>query len=167
MSAQHVFERAGLGRAPFRFIGCVRKVGPIDLGNGMFVGAPGQPMGACKYCGQGIAECCLIEDADGKTFEVGNVCVRKTGDAGLRKAVEAHARRARAASADARILRALDALAEPEVKAALAARPHPQPWGAAKGLTLADWADWMFRNAGRTGRVKVARAIEAIARGEA
>ena len=74
----HPFEDAGLGVAPFRFVGVENRVGPISLGNGVTVGAPGQPMGVCDYCSQGIKECCIIQDSTGKTFVVGNVCVGKT-----------------------------------------------------------------------------------------
>lgn len=79
MEATHIhkFEEAGLGVAPFRFVTVVvRKYQACH-------GAPIQPGGCCAYCGEGIMECCVIQDAKGKRFEVGNVCVGKTGDAGL------------------------------------------------------------------------------------
>ena len=31
----HPFERAGLGKAPFRLVGVERRVGPINLGGGL------------------------------------------------------------------------------------------------------------------------------------
>jgi len=89
----HAFERAGLGKAPFRCIGVEEKRGPITLPNGLQVGAPGQAMGTCAFCSQGIAECYLIQNADKKQFTVGCDCVRKTGDAGMRKAINMHVRR--------------------------------------------------------------------------
>lgn len=81
----HVFEKARLGVAPFRFIGCEEKRGPIRLADGTEIGADGQPMGTCDYCGQGIAICCSILSADGRKFVVGSDCVARTGDAGIIK----------------------------------------------------------------------------------
>ena len=59
---------------------------------------------------------------------------------------------------EARIEKAL--VAYPTVRDAMATQPHPQsgPWFADK--TLADWVEWMVRNAGHSGRLQVARAIE-------
>lgn len=71
----HVFQKAGLGLAPFRF---------VDIYT-----APGQGDG-CHYCGTGIKQVCVIESADGKRFKVGIDCVRKTNSAGLIKAYTMH-----------------------------------------------------------------------------
>ena len=73
----HPFEEAGLGKAPFKFVGHERRVGPIDLGEGRSVGAPGQPMGTCDHCGMGIADCYHVESSDGKRFVVGCQCIEK------------------------------------------------------------------------------------------
>jgi hypothetical protein len=62
VSTIHVFEASGLGKAPYTFLGVSVKVGPLKLSDGSEVGAPGQPMGCCKFCGTG---------ADGKDFYVG------------------------------------------------------------------------------------------------
>jgi len=158
----HRFEKAGLGRAPFRFVDVEYRVGPITYPNGMTVGAPGQPMGACDFCGQGIAECCIIQDADGKRFVVGNQCVYKTGDQGLTNTVkrvvdQAKAKR-RAERERKRIAEAKEAL--PEVADALKAEPHPMAWLAEKGMTLLDYVEWNFKKAGHTGQLKVTRMIE-------
>lgn len=73
----HVFERAGLGKAPFRFVNfSVRKYQACQ-------GAPVQPGASCDFCGTGIMQCCEILSADGKRFLVGVDCVQRTGDAGL------------------------------------------------------------------------------------
>lgn len=76
----HVFELAGLGKAPFRLIGVEYKHYQACAG------APVQPGGNCAYCGTGIIECLVIKSADDRTFIVGSDCVRKTGDAGIIKA---------------------------------------------------------------------------------
>ena len=78
----HVFERYGLGVAPFRFVGmsrCVYQAIPGDPN------CPIQPGTSCDFCGLGISNVCAIEDANGKRFKVGCDCVRKTGDAGLQR----------------------------------------------------------------------------------
>lgn len=67
----HAFEKAGLGLAPFRYVGMHEKVYVA------FPGAPEQPAGTCQYCGNGIRYCCNIRSADGKEFIVGNDCVNK------------------------------------------------------------------------------------------
>lgn len=166
----HKFEQAGLGRAPFRFIGVEYRVGPIRIehdGITTEIGAPGQPMGVCAYCAQGIAECCVIQDADGKRFIVGNVCVAKTGDRGLvdltKRAVREFRTKAAQARQDAKIARARVQLAEPAVRERLAQQPHPYDSMALSGKTRLDWAEWMMRNAGRKGKCEVAKFLEVSA----
>jgi hypothetical protein len=159
----HPFERAGLGVAPFRYIGFEYRVGPIrteDPATGvtMEVGSPGQPMGTCALCGQGIAECCLIQDANGKRFIVGNVCVMKTGDATIadpvKRAVTKHRREARHVREAARIVDTERRLhTDTDLRAWLAAQPAP--FRASE--TRLDWALWMLTNAGTTGKMRVAR----------
>ena len=67
----HVFEAAGLGVAPFEFVGSHRK------------------KHNCQFCGRHIVECCVIQDAEGKRAIVGNICIEKSGDKGLREASSA------------------------------------------------------------------------------
>lgn len=157
----HVFERAGLGKAPFRVIGCEVKRGPIRIsssgGTEHWVGAPGQPMGTCDFCGQGIAECWSIRSADGRVFTVGCDCVSKTGDAGLRRGMSPYRIAASHARDDARIARCAEALQRQYVQDALAAQESPTGRG-----TALDWAKWMMVNAGRAGKVRVARVVEAL-----
>ena len=162
-SAVHPLERSGLGVAPFRCVRIERRVGPIDMGNGCSVGAPGQPMGTCDYCGNGIAECCVIQDASGAEFIVGNVCVYKTTAKGVtlytetERLIRAHKRTARHAREAAKIADAVTKLET--VRPLLAAQDHPQAWAKAQGLTLADWCDWMLDHAGNAGKLAVARLV--------
>jgi hypothetical protein len=69
----HPFEQAGLGKAPFRYLGSDEKRTKS-----------GQPAGTCDYCYRGILTCCVIGSADGKSFVVGCDCVRKTFGPGNR-----------------------------------------------------------------------------------
>ena len=156
----HVFEAAGLGKAPFRFVGMEHKVGPVNLGGGLTCGAPGQPMGTCDFCGNGIAFCYYIRSSDGREFIVGSECVRKTGDAGLKRKVAKLETQRRNEAADARIERARETLEDKGVQAKLAGKPHPNPHRAGKGDSLLDYVEWLIVHGGRTGQTKAARYIE-------
>lgn len=164
----HPFEH--LGPAPYRILGVEIRRGPIKLPNGSQVGAPGQPMGTCHHCGTGIAEIWTIRSADGKTHEIGNICIAKAGkDYGDKPLLDEHRRiklerdrEKRAAKAEAESAE-LDALLEDQaVRAELQAKPHPRGFtdretGAA--MTLLDWVTWMADNAGAAGRGKTLRAL--------
>jgi hypothetical protein len=152
----HVFEKAGLGQAPFKCIGC--HVSQYQACGG----APIQPGSSCDYCGTGIVYVFTIASADGKTFKVGCDCVLKTGDAGLRRTVDAHMKAAQHDRDDARIEAAQSLLKEERVIAAFTAAPHPMDWRARQGAKLMDYATWMFEHAGRSGMIKVARLIEGV-----
>jgi hypothetical protein len=76
-SKNHPFEKAGLGSAPFRCVGMHVEVGPIQRGS-MSIGAPGQPMGTCDFCGNGIKYVYDIVSSNGNDFGVGCECVLKT-----------------------------------------------------------------------------------------
>lgn len=159
---QHVFEAAGLGKAPFRFVAIERRVGPWQVGPNTYVGAPGQPVGTCQYCGQSIAECCIIRSADGRTFTVGNECVRKTGDAGLvnlAKREHNRVQRERKAASDERRIEAAKAKLQ-EAEQALKAEPHPYEWLAKQGKTAFDFVQFLLANGGTSGKLRAARLVE-------
>ena len=162
-TTEHVFETAGLGKAPFKYLGCFEDRGPHKVvinGVQCEVGAPGQPMGTCKFCGQGIAMCCRIESADGKQFIVGSDCVMKTGDKGLKSLVRKEAaKRTKVREAD-RIEVLRDRLSyDNDLRGMLEGVRHPQDWAAAKGQTMLDQVCWMMRNAGHSGRIKMVRLV--------
>lgn len=171
----HVFERAGLGKAPFRFVGITEERGPkvVERANGVTfsVGAPGQPMGSCNFCGTGIAECCHIVSADGKRFIVGNECVKRTGDKGLAKvtneAINKIRRAARHKREALKIEQAGAWLQKPDVRLCLENRKHPFGFKDRDGnpLTALEWAEWMMDNAGNAGKVKVYKFILATVPG--
>jgi hypothetical protein len=173
-NATHVFEQAGLGRAPFRFVGMENTAAAAGPDGLVRVTDPEtgldyltQPGGSCDLCGHGIVNFCWIVDADGKRFKVGTECVNKTGDAGLKKTVKRAVAKARTAARKAReakkIAACARALRSDETRAALAARPHPREAMANKGYTLENWADWMMHNAGNKGKLEVARIVAGIA----
>ena len=163
-TTQHAFEKAGLGLAPFRFVGVECRVGPIRQANKdgtvTEIGSPGQPMGCCEYCGQGIKECCIIRDRTGKEFIVGNVCVGKTHDKGLVDATKAAVNKMRLKAKkvkDAeRIERGQAALQDAGVVRRLDNMNHPR----ISGKTMHDYVTWMFRYAGTAGKIRACRIIE-------
>ncbi len=158
MEITHIFERAGLGKAPFRYIGsAVLK----------FQAAPGEPTkpgGSCDYCGMAIMYACRIRGADGREFKVGETCVAKTGDRGLKAKVDrdvAKAKKAAKGARDAsRIAQTIAGLARLETRRVLRALPHGQAWAATTGLTALDQVVWLFRKGGTSGKIRACRIVD-------
>src|SRR5262245_32855473 len=67
---RHPFERAGLGKAPFRFVTHRENWYSACQGHR-------QPGGTCDYCLNGIANEFVIRSVDGREFVVGSDCVMK------------------------------------------------------------------------------------------
>lgn len=168
METIHPWETAGLGRAPFRCIGVEHRVGPIHQldkngePTGLMSGAPGQPMGTCDACGMGIADCYIIRSADRKIFVVGCDCVAKVGRDRAATPLERDVRRHRLALEHAKDDKRIRAARErfPSVREALTAQPHPYKGQRDRGMTLADWCEFMLHRAGRSGGIKAARVVE-------
>lgn len=141
----HVFEGAGLGKAPFRLASVTR------CGD------------RCQFCGTAIAFRFHIEGSDGSTFHVGSDCVMKTGDAGLMRRVEYEVRKhqgeLRAERERAKLIALREFLANPVNVEALKAQPHPFTWRARAGETMANYAEWIMRHGGNTARQKLAKAL--------
>lgn len=161
----HCFEAAGLGKAPFRYIG--EQFQDIRYGNTRVIGNIGgctletKPGGTCDYCGTYIVNMFTIESADGNRFKVGCDCVLKTGDAGLIRKVDAAVKKNRKAREIARKrAQAQDdrELCETYQIGLLASKPHPHPSMARDGKTLADWAQWMLEAKNYATLAKVIRA---------
>jgi hypothetical protein len=103
----HPWTAAGLGRAPFTFVGYHEARGPIrqTLPDGIVVevGAPGQPMGVCDACGTGIAHCYRVCSADGQTSVVGCDCIDRLDGSLRREALAARRSYGNAKRAESRI----------------------------------------------------------------
>jgi hypothetical protein len=72
----HPFEKAGLGVAPFRWVGAFNR----DYN--------------CEFCGTAIVINCRVQDANGKEFIVGSDCILRVGDAHLGNAVKNYRKQA-------------------------------------------------------------------------
>lgn len=156
---KHAFELAGLGKAPFRFVGMSEKT--FKAGDQIKAG------GTCAYCSTGIRHCCHIVSADGKTFVVGTDCVNKTGDSGIIKAYKnsAEYRKYQRESRYIRELKKID-----EVKKLLAENadklsmfPHPRGFKdreTGKPMTFLDYCNWYMANAGNSGKCSLLYQIK-------
>jgi len=187
----HAFEEAGLGVAPFAFVGCVDS-GAGANADGMVkrTSAEGiefwtKPGGSCAYCGIGIVILCKIQDANGARFHVGTSCAGKSGDKGiinLAKRAAGRISRAKAVAKQETRIEAvrvalgleglgtmalrhgdtLGVLAATDLFATLADRPHPLEYWADQGKTMATWVCWTLANAGHAGKFKATKIIEKI-----
>lgn len=158
----HPFEKAGLGVGPFKVVRCERRVGPLrrtcpKSGLEIEIGAPGQPMGACEYCGTGIAQCWEIASSDGKRFIVGSECVKKTCDGGLIQAVKRRETKDRKAREVARIQAVRDMLNDPSARMIL---ESVETTSGGRTQSLAQRAEWFMVHAGHAGKLRVAREVE-------
>lgn len=168
MEALHPFERAGLGQAPFRYVGMAAQdlcYGQAILNRAEYeqtgIAVTTKPGGTCAYCGTYIVNMYNVRSADGREFHVGSDCVEKTGDAKLVSAVKREKRAAdkakRAAKAGNVTVELATFLVDDEARAKLAALPHPK----LPGLTMLDWSEWMVKRSGATGRAKLLKAVKA------
>jgi hypothetical protein len=145
----HVFERAGLGRAPFRVVTFY------------------EGKDSCAYCGQGIVNVCVVADRNGRRFSVGCDCVRKTDDAGLivsyKNSPEVRAaRRAKAQAKDAKIVAEFNALiASPAIVAKLSAvMVQGRPWVPGEQITMLDSFKQLFGMSGAKGHASLLKALK-------
>ncbi len=156
----HPFEKAGLGKAPFRYVGMVDQ--DIRYGERVIGSVGGCEIttkagGTCEFCGHYILSMFKVESSDGNRFHVGCDCIRKVGGEKLIAATKSDVKKAKEARENTRIAEAKATL---PTAWELLSKPHPTLWRAQQGDTMADWCRWMFANAGRTGKLNAARVVE-------
>jgi hypothetical protein len=156
---KHAFEIAGLGLAPFRFVGMSENV--ISYPDGTQ-----QAGGSCDYCSTGIRFECVIVSKDGKRSKVGCNCIAKVGDAGLLKAYKtspefrAHARALRFKKAEAVRIALIDFIAGN--RSQLKAQPHSRGFvdrQTGAPLTRLDEINWQFDHCGAAGRASLLKSL--------
>lgn len=162
-SAIHPFERAGLGRAPFRCVGFYESKYQAIPGD---PSCPIQPGSMCDYCAAGIMNVFVIKSADGKEFKVGCDCVAKTYDACAKTELERDARRLRD-EVNRRRTAYLNGRKDQRIAAALTKLETNREVLAGKSIATRTYErnalecfDWMFKNSGRTGKLKAAKQLD-------
>lgn len=149
---KHAFEIAGLGLAPFKFVGASENF--ITYPDGTTKAA-----GTCDYCGTGIRLECRIVSSDRKESVVGCNCVEKVGDTGILKAYKsspefrAHKRKL-AQLKDAIVQKEIDALMV-ELSQYFAVLPHPYGYvdrATKVPLTYLDYVKYGIHQCGAAGR---------------
>jgi hypothetical protein len=163
----HMFEKAGLGRAPYTFIGCEKRIGPLALPSGVSIGGFGQPLGCCQFCATGIIYLFWLESADKKKFYVGSDCILKSGDKGLESIIAPilaeHQREVREARETYLVQKWERTLAEaPDDGLWNKAYPGPHPYfyHARSGRTAGDF--WRYKYQRSHGSTKASIARKAL-----
>ena len=164
----HPFEKAGLGKAPFRCIGSYESKFQACQG------APILPGSSCDYCAQGIIQVYVIKSADGRKFKVGCDCVAKVCNAGAKTDLErematlrADVNRVKRAAShkrdDAKIATAREQLASN--RAALDGMIFD---GVVRGFekfgprSMADQIEWMLTHGGRALKLRGAKLLAEV-----
>lgn len=149
----HKFEAAGLGKAPFQFVGIEtaadrQSENTHRAAHGLVYTTNNAT--CCDYCGQGIMNAYRVRSADGRTFKVGCDCIRKTGDAGLIRHVteeESQKRRTKTRERNQAKWQRQAALVEAfragKFDEALRSLPHPK---GREGATAWDYVAWCLDN---------------------
>lgn len=142
----HRFERAGLGKAPFRVTG---------YGEYKYQachGAPIQPGTSCDFCGTACIYVANIRAADGKKFHVGLDCVEKVGDAGMVSAIK-HSPEYRKIQRDKRYAR--DEVIKAELETLLSQVRERYP-------VYAGDFDWRLPRCGMAGRARIRKEMREL-----
>lgn len=161
MDTIHPFEKAGLGKAPFRYVGIEAQ--EISHGRRVLGSVGGcemttKPGGSCAFCAHYILDMFVVESADGQRFHVGCDCIRKV-DAKLTRSIEADAKKAKKDREAARIKAAREMVWSQQAYS-LRCQPHPSPYHAGEGKNLAHYVEWLFQNGGTSGQLRAARLVE-------
>lgn len=159
-TAIHPFEKSGLGKAPFRYVGMVYQeisYGERVIGSVGGVPVATKPGGTCDHCGAYIVDMFRIVSGDGIESKVGCDCIDKVNQVLGTARIADDRKKAKQAREKARIAAAIVALDSAHL---LRSQPHPTAWRAGQGDTMIDYCRWMFANAGHTGKLATARIVE-------
>jgi hypothetical protein len=172
MADTHVFEKAGLGKAPYTFIKLATDAD--RAGEQREREANGQTFTtnyctSCDYCSTAIHNTYWLRSADGNEFKVGCDCIRKAGDRGLIKIVAAHesgARKRKAVQkkASAKQQRAflVGRFFDGDFDSFLAGKPHPYGW---ENKTAFDYVQYCAQNPtfmGKAADALLAQAAKSV-----
>lgn len=163
--AAHPFTLAGLGQAPFRFVGMVKQdllYGEAIINRAEYqktgIAITTKAGGSCAYCGTYILNMFQIQSADGKLFHVGSDCVEKTCGpklvASVKRMVSKLTSEKRAAREIVKISEGEAFLARADVAAFMASTPSPAEWRAKLGDTLANYVAFAWSRSGVAGKLR-------------
>lgn len=159
---QHIFQTAGLGLAPYKFLAVTENLFTVP-------GCPGstKPGSSCDFCGTAIRWEFHLESADAKRFKVGSDCICKADDKGLAIHVASHKTKMRRLAAEAKkqalykvktdLMNEILALLEAH-KATFDALPHPygyKDWVTGVPKTWHNYAFFMVRACGTPALLKL------------
>lgn len=149
---KHAFELAGLGRAPFRFVGMSENAYRLPDGSS-------KAGGSCDFCGTAIRWECRVQSADGNFFKVGCDCIAKVDDSGLMKAYktspEYRTKQRVLREAKAKVVRVEFIEFIKQNEARLSLHKHPGgyiDWETRLPWTALDYARWQLNNCGDSGK---------------
>ena len=128
--SQHIFESAGLGKAPYSPRGVTTEGGQ------------------CQYCGTPIVYRFYLEGTDKKTFYVGSDCIKDAGDKGLWSYVEQELSKRRKEQAgnllERKAAAVLLAIEDPYVRDVCILDKHPNTYHASIGKTYWDYIQFFL-----------------------
>lgn len=169
--AQHVFEKAGLGKAPYRYLGITTTSDRAALNaeakaNGEMYTT--NYCTCCDYCYTAINDAYRLESADGKRFKVGCECIKKAGDKGLEKQIDKDRKRV---AREKRHAREAKQLAEAEAwcrenSKRLSEIPSTNEHGRKRDESLLDQLRWYWKHAGTSGKLRMYRHAKSLLGGE-
>lgn len=160
MEIIHKFEKAGLGKPPYRLTSYARMVYKACPD------APTLPGSSCDYCGTGIMDVFWLKSSDGKEFKVGSDCILKAeeghGMTRLYNEVERAAKELKKEAAKKRLNVRIEAafkvlIANPTL---LTDKPHPSEYYNAIGKTCRDYVLFLFDKGGDAGKNTACKLIE-------
>ncbi len=158
----HKFELAGLGKAPYAYVGASENALTFPDGTS-------KAGGCCDYCYTGIRYEFHFRSVDGKKFKVGSDCACKYGDAGMKHIVDAKVcemnRQKRHVAEKVKLDELHRLLARDDVRSKLRETPHGNEKCAKDGATRFDQICWYMANAGTTGKLSWLKQIRALASG--
>jgi len=142
------FEKAGLGRSPFRLIDVVDR---------------GRTDGTCSYCGHEIRYEFRIISADGHKSTIGSECIRSDWQPWAREAISSLATMKRAAKRRRLWDRAAVAcqIVE-ECGQRYAMQPHPNEYFASQGRTYRDYLLYILGRPNRYAETTIKSFISMI-----
>jgi len=142
----HVFTKAGLGEAPFKFEEL------IDLGD---------RSGTCDLCGQKRLRLqCVIKSSDGKQFVVGSSCVEKSCDYKTASEVRKALQERNVKIKQAKVQEFSESLSGSALEEWLEGMPHPYQNRAKEGKTYLDQIKFCINHEGLDNLIRTINSIK-------